>query len=129
MFYIDEEPYYARIMNHHHSQKSTTKKTSMVGSSNEVELKIGDHTFNTLLDTGSSIPTISRAAYDQYLSSYPLEPITEILTVTCADGESLPYHGFVTVPITTGNNAMTDEPLEAILLVVPDTEYHRKFPC
>ena len=48
--------------------------------------------------------------------------------MTCADGESLPYHGFVTVPITTGNDAMTDEPLEAILLVVPDTEYHSEVP-
>ena len=66
---------------------------------------------NTLLDTGSSISTISKAAYDQYISAYPLEPITEILTVTCADGEALPYLGFISVPISTGNNSLTDEPL------------------
>ena len=79
-FYIDEEPsQYARIMNNNLSRQPSKKKTSMVGSSNEVELMIGDHVFNTLLDTGSSISTISKAAYDQYLSAYPLEPITETI--------------------------------------------------
>ena len=128
-FYIDEEPsQYARIMNNNLPRQPSKKKTSMVGSSNEVELMIGDHVFNTLLDTGSSISTISKAAYDQYLSSYPLEPITEILTVTCADGESLPYLGFISVPISTGNNSLTDEPLDAIFLIVPDTAYHSEVP-
>ena len=128
-FYIDEEPsQYARIMNNNLSRQPSKKKTSMVGSSNEVELMIGDHVFNTLLDTGSSISTISKAAYDQYLSAYPLEPITELLTVTCADGEALPYLGFISVPISTGNNSLTDEPLDAIFLIVPDTAYHSDVP-
>ena len=73
-FYIDEEPsQYARIMNHNLPRQPPKKKTSMVGSSNEVEMMIGNHAFNTLLDTGSSISTISKAAYDQFLSAYPLE--------------------------------------------------------
>ncbi|KAK3092430.1 hypothetical protein FSP39_002721 [Pinctada imbricata] len=74
MQYIDEAPSdFIRMMNHHTQQQHKMKAT-LVGSTNETQITIGDHDFTALLDTGSSISTISRSAYDKFLSFYPLEP-------------------------------------------------------
>ncbi|KAK3104940.1 hypothetical protein FSP39_013542 [Pinctada imbricata] len=129
MQYIDEAPSdFIRMMNHHTQQQHKMKAT-LVGSTNETQITIGDHDFTALLDTGSSISTISRSAYEKFLSFYPLEPVTDLLMIKCADGESLPYDGFITATLSTKNTALTEEPLEAIFLVVPDTDYHAYVPA
>ncbi|KAK3085220.1 hypothetical protein FSP39_000156 [Pinctada imbricata] len=131
MYFIDENPtVFKKIMSQYLPQQtlSSIQRAGMVGSANETHVKIEDHDFKALLDTGSSVSTISRSTYDKFLSSHPLEPITDFLTIKCADGATLPYQGFITATISTGNDALTEEPLEAIFLIVPDIDYHSHVP-
>ncbi len=45
-----------------------------------------------LLDTGSTVTTVSRDFYESHLAdSQPIFPLDDLLTVECADGNRLPY--------------------------------------
>ena len=79
-----------------------------------------------LLDTGSSVSTVSQQYYDEHLHDYELQPLKDMLNIECADGGSLPYHGFVTVPLEV--DGLSSESIEAILLVVPTRDYHVSVP-
>jgi hypothetical protein len=49
-----------------------------------------------LLDTGSTVSTISESYYQQHLAcSIQLKTIKEILDIECAGGSQLPYCGYI----------------------------------
>lgn len=80
-----------------------------------------------LIDTGSTVSTVSKSYYEQYLSELPLHPMTEILHIECADGGTLPYCGYIEASITSKglpHSNLTEYPI----LVVPDSNYNQKVP-
>ena len=53
-------------------------KTEVVGDSNEVSLSKQDVETRALIDTGSTVSTVSHAFYQSHLSNIPIEPLTGI---------------------------------------------------
>ena len=52
-----------------------------------------------LCDTGSCVSTISEQFYRQHLNSVELQPLSNSIKIECANGETLPYQGFVQVTL------------------------------
>jgi hypothetical protein len=49
-----------------------------------------------LLDTGSTVSTISESYYQQHIAcSIQLKTIKELLDIECAGGSQLPYSGYI----------------------------------
>ena len=54
-----------------------------------------------LLDTGSCISSLGQSFYEKNLSHLPLLPVKDILNVECADGQRLPYSGYIIATMTS----------------------------
>ena len=79
---------------------------------------------SSLLDTGSNISSISQDFIDSKLSGIPIHPLDHLLlNITCANGQSLPYNGFVEADLDIGGVTF-----RALLLVVPTTSYGKSVP-
>ena len=65
----------------------------LFGKPTESVVILYDKPVNTLLDTGSTVSTISETYYNQYLSELPLQNINTLLDIECAGGQQLPYKG------------------------------------
>ena len=61
-----------------------------------------------------------------HLSDIPLQPLSGILNIECASGNSLPYIGCVEANIFVPG--ISEEGLMAVFLVVPDLSYHDRVP-
>ncbi len=98
----------------------------MVGKVNEAFIAINGKKCKSLIDSGSMVSTISETFLGSLKPTPELKAIDEfILSVTVAEGSSLPYSGYVEVSITT---SFSTEPWMVPLLVVKDTEYNRSVP-
>ena len=80
-----------------------------------------------LLDTGATISTISQKFYKESLSSLELHELDDIIKVECADGQLLPYLGFVEASVSVPG-LTSEEGQETIFLVTPDTDYNARVP-
>ena len=100
----------------------------LVGPANEETCLVEGVSCISLLDTGSMVTTISEPFYREHLGHLRLHPVESLLKVTCANGVSLPYLGYVevTFEFLPGINVPTEHGVLA--LVVPETEYHRRVP-
>ena len=76
-----------------------------------------------LLDTGSTVSTISQSWYDAHLSEVPVKPLDTILEIECADGKNLPYSGYIEVDICLENTSGS-----FLLLIIPDSRYNEHVP-
>lgn len=110
------------------SNKGTDKKDpKMVGTVNEAEVSINGVRTRALLDTGSCVSVLSETFYREHLGSEDLKTLSDILSIECADGQPLPYLGYVEVELSVGGVTGL-EPKDCILLVVPDTQYSTTTP-
>jgi hypothetical protein len=99
-----------------------------------------DHTYSTsgddlhlyLIDTGSSVSTVSHSFYIDNFSDLPIHPIKELLRIECADGQELPYEGFIEVDLTIlgsrGTHSKDSKLHNCLFLVVPDSNYNSAVP-
>ena len=55
---------------------------------------------SNLLDTGSTISTVSEQFYNNYLKDCELVTLDDLLEVTGVGGEKLPYLGYIAVDVT-----------------------------
>ena len=99
----------------------------MVGKENEGVVNVNGIETTALIDTGSSISTISEV----FLNT--LDPKPEIgsmkdfnLEVKGAGGQTLPYHGYAWVTVQVP--FLADQTVFLPLLVVPMTEYNKRVP-
>ena len=83
-----------------------------------------------LLDTGSQVTTISHIFYQRYLSRIPLSTINNLLRVEAANGETIPYMGYIEVEIELPGAMpkMDKVTVNGLVLTVPDTAYNRRGP-
>ena len=84
---------------------SSTKDTDpqLFGDTNEAEISINNTSTIALLDTGSCVSVVSKQFYNNHLSSVPVQPLTHIVNIECADGNSLPYEGYIEVELQIKN--------------------------
>ena len=106
-------------------------EAELVGSASEVEVYIEGIKIPALLDTGSTVSTVNEAFYKSRLSHLQLHQITEIINIECADGEPLPYFGFIEASIYSGGIPELDKtttPMYFPILVVPESNYNHTVP-
>ncbi|XP_051807112.1 uncharacterized protein LOC127534861 [Acanthochromis polyacanthus] len=83
---------------------------------------------NSLLDSGSQVTTISQSFYQKHLSDFPLQPISN-LDVEGANGQAVPYLGYVEVPIGFPKEFVESEPhISTLALIVPDLRSSTDLP-
>ena len=97
----------------------------LLGQANEAEVSVSGHQCTALLDTGSTVSTVSQSFYDQYLSEIHLFPLGDLLNLEGAGGHRIPYLGYIETTVGIPGEMFEQE---AILLVVPDTGYSEKVP-
>lgn len=105
------------------NQGTNYQGPKLVGETNEVEIEINNVKTKALVDTGSCISTLSQSFYDKNLSDIVIQQLENILKVECADGQPLPYHGYIEVDLTTGNGIPKASQTPCLFLITPDTAY------
>lgn len=81
------------------------------------------------MDTGASVSTILKSFYDSYFAhTSQLSPIGEQLEVECADGQALPYLGYVSVNFATCALPSTNVLRDCLFFIVPDSGYNTRVP-
>ena len=99
----------------------------LVGSPNEVSVFLANSKIQALLDTGSTVSTISVKFYRRFLSdTCELMSITDLLHVECADGNLLQYSGYIETEVAIPG--LCGESLACLLLVVPESSYTKDSP-
>ena len=99
----------------------------LVGKENTAIVFINGKETKALIDTGSSVSTVSEAFVNSMDSKPKIRSIEDFaLEIKGAGGQTLPYHSyvkaFVSVPFHTNNV------IAVPLLVVPMTEYNARVP-
>ncbi|PJE77975.1 hypothetical protein CI610_03096 [invertebrate metagenome] len=103
------------------------RTTELVGSTNEVTIQVEGIDVDALLDTGATISTVSESFRRDYLHHLPIRQLDTILKVECADGQPLPYSGYVEASVRFhGLGGSRD--LSCLFLIVPDSEYNTRVP-
>ncbi|XP_077869310.1 uncharacterized protein LOC144360401 [Saccoglossus kowalevskii] len=105
-----------------------TRRGHLVGDPEEEEMFVEGITC-CLVDTGSQVTTICKNFYDQHLSKLPIRAIEEQLTVTGANGQPVPFLGFIEVRMSFPRHVFGDTQ-ESIIpaLVVGNDDYNREVP-
>ena len=81
------------------------------------------------MDTGSVVSLVSQTFYQEHLSSISnLQPVGNILNIECADGENLPYIGYIETDITVEEELSDSKSLPCLFLVTLDTRYSERTP-
>ena len=77
------------------------KKIDLVGEASETVIHIDEVETRCLIDSGSTVSTVSEAFYTDHLRHLTIQPLSTLLQIECADGQNLPYFGYVEVAMTT----------------------------
>ena len=101
-------------------------RDKLLGAANETTVLINNIECPGLLDTGSTVSTISRRFHDEHFPDVELHPLDDMLRIECANGDMLPYDGYVEVDIAVPGITKREQPM--LLLVVPDTNYNQRVP-
>lgn len=99
----------------------------MVGEANETEVVVEQIHCRALLDTGSTISTISEQFYHDNFSGFQSHPLADFLKVECTGGQLLPYLGYIAAEIGVPELGLKGCQ-SFILLVVSDTDYNARVP-
>ena len=96
----------------------------LIGHSNELSITINGTETYALIDSGSSITTISEDLYKSLLPIPELRPLTD-LKVEVAGGYTLPYSGYIECAIGV---PFLEKEIYIPALIVPTTDYSLKVP-
>ncbi|KAL1268488.1 hypothetical protein QQF64_033851 [Cirrhinus molitorella] len=78
-------------------------------------------TFDCLLDTGSQVTTITQSFYNRYLCDQQIHSLDSLLEVESANGQNVPYRGYVKVTITFPREFVgISMQVPTLALVIPD---------
>ena len=71
----------------------------LLGEQNECEAIIDGVESAALIDTGSMVSSVSHHFWQAHMSKEALHPLSDLLTVNNASGDSIPYLGYVEVTV------------------------------
>ena len=99
--------------------------TRLIGRAKEEKITVNGKTVIALLDTGSHITHVS-LDYCQAMG-IPIHPIDQLVNIEGAEGAAIEYVGFIEadLPFPMGTHEFKTE---ALLLVLPTTEYQKRVP-
>jgi hypothetical protein len=95
------------------------------GTPTGTKITLQDIITKALIDTGSTVSTLSHTFYREHLSHLELKPLHSLLSIECADGKQLPYEGYIETDIYIND---LDETHTCVFLVIPDSPYHMEVP-
>ena len=98
----------------------------LCGTANVTNLVINDESSKALIDTGSTISTVSRSFYKSMSNMPQLHSLGNILDIEGATGHSLPYDGYIEARLRIPGLHINGP--DALLLVVPDTNFNSTVP-
>ena len=81
-----------------------------------------------LIDTGSQVTTLPRSYYNSKLRNVKLHDLDESLRVQAANGQPVPYDGYVEVDIELPGSLPGNAQLTVPVLIVKDTPYNKRVP-
>lgn len=94
----------------------------LVGSKITTQVVVGSEEVNCLLDSGSQVTTVRESFYKQHLSEQTIKSLHDLLEVEGANGQLVPYLGYVEMTITFPKDFIgTPMDVTTLALVVPDT--------
>ncbi len=67
----------------------------LVGSKCTAQVTIAGIECHCLLDTGSQVTTVPWSFYQAWLTNQPIEPLNHLLEVSGANGQPVPYKGYI----------------------------------
>lgn len=95
----------------------------LIGAKYTASVLIDGQVSTCLLDTGSQVTTVSQSFYENNLSKFDIHPLTELLEIEAANGQTVPYSGFIEVDITFPKDCFGSEiTVSTFALVVPDIQ-------
>ena len=97
---------------------------NLIGHANEVPVLVDDNKCLSLVDTGSQVTTAASHFYYAHVSSVPLQSCDGLVKIEGANGDVIPYAGYIVVSVKLSGHKAVDIPV----LVVNDTEYNRRIP-
>ncbi|KAG1952345.1 interleukin-1 receptor accessory protein-like 1-A [Pimephales promelas] len=93
----------------------------LIGMRCTAQVRVEGKEVNCLLDTGSQVTTIPLSFYNSYLSHHPLQPLNRLLEVEGANGQAVPYLGYVELALKFPQEFLGAEAeIPKLALVVPD---------
>ena len=94
----------------------------LVGIKSTAQVTVRGEEVNCLLDSGSQVTTVPESFYKQHLSEQKIKPIHDLLEVEGANGQLVPYFGYIEMTITFPKD-FVGVPIDVntLALVVPDT--------
>ena len=102
---------------------------ALVGPSYESPIEVNGIQTKCLLDSGSQVTVIAVSFYQQYLAEFPIQKLDHELVVIGAGVQRVPFLGCITLPVSLPKGIVgTDQLVETVALVGPDTEYSKKVP-
>ena len=106
----------------------TSLPKGLVGTKCTAQIIINGTPINCLLDTGSQVTTIPESFFKAHLSDQALYPLGDILEVEGANGQAVPYLGYVHLDVTFPPDFL-GVPIDVatLALVVPDLKIHPPF--
>ncbi|XP_067351030.1 uncharacterized protein [Channa argus] len=113
----------------HITTKTKKFPKGLVGSKSTANIKVNGVDCNSLLDTGSQVTTVSQSFYDMYLSDHAIQPVSDILEVEGANGQCVPYTGYVQITIKFPKEFIPSEPeIQTLALIVSDVRSNSSIP-
>lgn len=109
------------FMYSHKQKQSVTLPRGLIGAKCTAQVTIGDKECSCLLDSGSQVTTIPNSFYLENLSHLSINSLNDLLEVEGANGQSVPYLGYVEVTIRFPKSLLgADIEVPTLALIVPD---------
>ena len=89
--------------------------TIVTDASSEVEVNINGIPTLALLDTGSTVSTISYTFYKTHLSNHHIHSIDNMFSLRCANGSELPYSGYIEAEVDSPGLPASQSQLEIMV--------------
>ncbi len=103
-----------------HQCPKTKLPKGLIGMKCTAQIYIDKIKVNCLLDTGSQVTTIPLSFYKKYLSHHPMQSLESLLEIEGANGQSVPYLGYVEVTLMFPKEFLgTNAEVTTLALVVP----------
>uniref|UniRef100_A0A0S7F2X0 PPUP7114 n=1 Tax=Poeciliopsis prolifica TaxID=188132 RepID=A0A0S7F2X0_9TELE len=92
----------------------------LVGTKTTAQVSIAGKDTNCLLDTGSQVTTVPQSFYEEHLSDLTIHSLNDLLEVERANGQFVPYLGYVELTITFPKEFVgSDIEINTLALVIP----------
>ena len=93
----------------------------LVGTKSTAQVEIEGQVVNCLLDTGSQVTTVPQSFLQKCLSQYQIKPLYDLLEVEGANGQSVPYLGYIELSVNFPKEFLGSQiEVPTLALVVPD---------